>query len=377
MKALRKSWLVLLTLAVTALVVLAGAKLRMGELHIGYGGGQRVAALVRSPALARAARALNLLLVRDELWPERPARRVRPVPAWSDGWQRARPDPEYQYSLSDERRGGRSPCSSLPVDTSRFTPWEKLPSTGSFSVPVAPRLGSAERFDLIVHFHGHDAARRQLIAADLPIVLVGMSLEPGDSFTRAFSSQDRFERLLGEIEAEMSRRAGRPQQVGRLALTAWSAGYGAIHALLFQPVMQRVDAVVLIDGLHAPRERERYQLELEPFVGAARRAAERRLWMVVTHSSIDPPTFASTTETAHHLIHALGGVPVRVARRDPLGLELVELYSQGDFHVRGYAGNDKADHCAQFAAYGMTLRALGRRWAEPSSASASTTSGLK
>jgi hypothetical protein len=33
--------------------------------------------------------------------------------------------------------------------------------------------------------------------------------------------------------------------------------------------------------------------------------------------------------------------------------------------VRGYAGNDKADHCAQIAILRDVYRALGQRWARP------------
>jgi hypothetical protein len=52
-----------------------------------------------------------------------------------------------------------------------------------------------------------------------------------------------------------------------------------------------------------------------------------------------------------------------VRRNDALGLELVEYFTRGNFHVRGYAGNDKADHCAQLGVLRDAFAALGRRWA--------------
>jgi len=84
--------------------------------------------------------------------------------------------------------------------------------------------------------------------------------------------------------------------------------------------------------------------------------------MYVSHSSIDPPGFASTTESSHYLIATLGGKPEAVRRDDAMGLELIEFFSKGDLHVRGYAGNDKADHCAQLALLRDAYVALGRRW---------------
>jgi hypothetical protein len=84
--------------------------------------------------------------------------------------------------------------------------------------------------------------------------------------------------------------------------------------------------------------------------------------MFVTHSSIDPPAFASTTEAVHYLLSALGEKPTAVKRDDRGGLELVEYFSHGDFNVRGYAGNDKADHCAQVMLLRDAFAALGRHW---------------
>jgi hypothetical protein len=85
--------------------------------------------------------------------------------------------------------------------------------------------------------------------------------------------------------------------------------------------------------------------------------------MLISHSSIAPADFASTTESAHYLISTQGGKPQPVHRNDALGLELVEYFTRGNFHVRGYAGNDKADHCAQLGVLRDAFAALGRRWA--------------
>jgi hypothetical protein len=64
------------------------------------------------------------------------------------------------------------------------------------------------------------------------------------------------------------------------------------------------------------------------------------------------------------LIASLGGKPQPVRREDRYGLELVEFFSEGAFQVRGYAGNDRADHCAQLAVLRDAFVALGTRWRE-------------
>jgi hypothetical protein len=121
--------------------------------------------------------------------------------------------------------------------------------------------------------------------------------------------------------------------------------------------------VILIDGLHAPRgDRSAFEAQLQPFVDYAARAARGDRFMFVSHSSIDPPSFASTTECAHYLIASLQGTPEAVKRTDALGLELIEYFGRGNFQVRGYAGNDKADHCAQLGVLRDVYAALQRRW---------------
>ena len=90
--------------------------------------------------------------------------------------------------------------------------------------------------------------------------------------------------------------------------------------------------------------------------------------MFVSHSSIIPPGYASTTETANFLIFKLGGKPQKTRPRssDPMGLDLVARYSRGDFHVRGYSGNDKMDHCAHIGLLHDVLKVhVKPRWNSP------------
>jgi hypothetical protein len=118
----------------------------------------------------------------------------------------------------------------------------------------------------------------------------------------------------------------------------------------------------LLDGLHASRVPDKMALQLAAFSKYAERAARGEAFMLVTHSSIEPGTYASSTETAHYLIDHVGGRPLEARRQDALGLELIEAFSQGNFHVRGYAGGGEADHCAHLALMQDAVRAIAKRW---------------
>lgn len=280
-------------------------------------------------------------------------------------WVKARP--RFQYSRSAAERGGLEPCATQPVDTSAFTEWAAL-GAGRY---VMPKEGadSAGRFDLIIHLHGQDTALRELVKSEQRFVLYTLTLPPDQGYGPLFSGTHLYESVVAEVEQAVSRRIGRSARARRIAMSAWSAGFVGVTAALAQPISKDVDAVVLIDGLHAPRsDIEAFKAQLQPFVDYANRASASERFMFVSHSSIDPPDFASTTECAHYLIESLGGKPISVRRKDALGLELVEYFTRGNFHVRGYAGNDKPDHCAQLGVLRDVYGALGRRWATPRAA---------
>jgi hypothetical protein len=238
-------------------------------------------------------------------------------------------------------------------------------SRGHFSAPRVGALDASGQFDLVVHLHGDEPVRRELAQSQQRFVLYTLTLDPSQSYAPLFSGSGLLPALVSEIEHSLSKTAGVQARRRRLALSAWSAGFTGVEALLAQPEANELDAIILIDGLHAPRERTAFRAQLQPFVHYSALAAAGERLMIVTHSSIDPPDFACSTESAHYLIASLGGKPTAVQRKDPFGLELVEYYSLGDFHVRGYAGNDKADHCAQLALLRTAYGALGRRWHPP------------
>jgi hypothetical protein len=245
------------------------------------------------------------------------------------------------------------------ADAGALEAWSSL-SKGRLSVPRTGALDATGGFELVLHFHGDELARRELVESGQNFVLYSLTLDPSESYAALFAGTKLFSQLALQIEQNVGAKYGVRAHVGQVALTAWSAGYMAVLSILAQPEAKDVDAVVLIDGLHGPRGA--LTERLAPFVEFARRAVRGERFMLITHSSIDPPDFASTTESAHHVLAALGERPQAVRREDRVGLELVEYFTRGDFHVRGYAGNDKADHCAQVTLLRDAYAALARRW---------------
>ena len=250
--------------------------------------------------------------------------------------------------------------------------WSSAPSIGQMIAPHKGGITKRGSFDVIIHFHGHEPIRKEFVKAAKGIVLVGIDLGIGSgAYSNTFASPAVFTKLLESIETAMAKKTGKKKaRIRKLALSAWSAGYGAIDQILRQPAGKKVDAVILLDSVHAGYADEQAHTlnttQLDPFVSFARRARSKQTFMFMSHSSIIPPGYASTTEVANYVISQLRGKPRKAKRADVLGLDLTERYDRGNFHVRGYTGEDKPDHCAHIGLMADVIRVhIQPRWKTP------------
>ncbi|HET9930105.1 MAG TPA: hypothetical protein VFQ35_05450 [Polyangiaceae bacterium] len=278
----------------------------------------------------------------DPLRPDRAAELSSRAPI-GENWVKSAPQKEFQYSKKSGERGVE-PCAAPSPEAAKRT----LPlSRGYLFLGNDDPASAGDQFDLVFHLNGEGPVRRELVESKQPFVLYTLTLPPTESYAPLFAGSRLLAHLIDEISAQVSRSRQKPARLRHLALSAWSAGFEGVRSILYQPEADRVDAVLLIDGLHGPRGGKGLGTQLASFVDFAKRAERGERWFSVTHSSIPTSEFTSTTESAHFLENELGGKPTRVARDDGFGLELVEMFDKGNLHVRGYAGNDKADHCAQ------------------------------
>ncbi len=238
-------------------------------------------------------------------------------------------------------------------------------------MPKSGALTSNNGFDLIIHFHGGNAIRKAIADTARGAFVVGVDLGAGSgAYERPFKNPQVFRNLLKNIKKEVARYTKKSDvHIRRLALTGWSAGYGAIRAILRQKTGKKVDAVVLLDGLHSNYDRNSplklRASQLSPFVKFAKHAAKGQKFMFVSHSSIVPPGYASTTETSHYLAKKLGIGISKSSAQDSPHLTRYEEASTGGFLMRGYRGKGKADHCAQIGLITTMAATLEQRWDTP------------
>ncbi len=273
------------------------------------------------------------------------------------------PEEADRVQKTARERGGIDPCQSPDPGFGIFDKWRWGGGAGKLLVP-AEELRDVGSADTVFHFAGYELARKEVARSDAPVVFLGVAFPSGGlNYRRNLSGPTGLTALENAVRASLKRVPDVPSKLGHVALASWSAGYDGVGVILQQSKNAGdVDAVILLDGLHASRKDEMAELQLAPFVEFAKRAARGEAFMFVSYSSVPTDGYASTHETGRRLIRELGGEPLFVRRNDPGGLELKEMFSKGSFHARGYRGGGELDHCAHLMLYPMALAALERRW---------------
>ncbi len=236
--------------------------------------------------------------------------------------------------------------------------------------------------DLAIHFHGGQMATRFWRHSGLNAVIASAGYGLGShAYTAAMADGTRFTALVDEALRVAGDAVGRKLHPRRILLVAWSAGYGAVEAILEkQALFERIDGVVLLDGLHADykvdvdsrvvRQPDPDNVDLTGvralvrFAGLATEVGGLRpRRMVITHSSIMPPDYAGTTETSWALL-AANGVPYeKVDEEAPHDMVLRDRADAGHLHVRGFGGRSAHDHIAQLGLVGDEVRRfITRPW---------------
>jgi hypothetical protein len=244
-------------------------------------------------------------------------------------------------------------------------------------------------FDLLLHFHGNtrlveESANEAGLNALVHVSNLGVE---SDAYERHFAVPDAFSRLLESIEKKAAELGVANARVERVAISSWSAGYGAVYRIL-QPEqnLERIDAVMMLDGLHLGYvDDEKGTIDerhLAPFLRFAESAAGKDKLFIVTHSEIRTHGYSSTSKTASILLAQLGAPrkpldgasdsPPRVdfdearkalPKRFDQWLEAKSAANLGDFHVWGYAGRTPEHHMAHLVQMSVTvLPVLVSRW---------------
>jgi hypothetical protein len=293
---------------------------------------------------------------------------------------------------------GGGPATSPPPTIARPRADAKLDRSGRTAfgggyLALTPDFASPDGiYDVVIHFHGNTELVEQSLAyAHIGAVFVPQNLGVGSApYEARFSPPAALPELLDRVQVAMERRGLAEARLGRVALIAWSAGYGAVLRILEHPeVAERIDAILLLDGIHigrVPGRRAAAVEQVAPYERFARWAVEGRKLFTITHSDIAPDAYVGARETTDVLLRRLGvlryaggeegEVPDIPAAEHVLSRELrvplqpLTLAESGRLTVRGYAG-DRAEHHVHHLLEMATIALpdLAAWWARPREAS--------
>jgi hypothetical protein len=264
------------------------------------------------------------------------------------------------------RHRGYNECNPYDfVGLGPYAPYRKL-RVGRIAIPQKGGHTKDFGYDVLVHFHGQTAMRMTLAQVARGVAFVGIDLGIASGpYQDAFASAEAWPALKRSIESALKAQSGDPRaHIRHIALTAWSAGYGAVNEILKHD-KAGIDAVVLLDGLHAAWDpthnnhttgNDVIAGPIAPTLEFAKMALKGEKIFVFSHSEIDPPGYPSTRLTADMLMRELGlkRHPVANSSSDKFG-----LYGTVDtrgVHIWSYRGGDKAAHCTHLTHIDRAVR---------------------
>jgi hypothetical protein len=241
-----------------------------------------------------------------------------PLPSGAAARPPSAPFPEASCDIPDRGFG-------------EYAPWRSM-RIGRVLVPRHGGLDDDGGFDLLLHFHGAEAVRKELAPEGLNLVVA--AVDAGTMSSHYAKLVGAPATTLADLTAMVAAAVGdatgdRRAHARHVALSSWSAGYGAVAEVLRRP-HPGLDGVILLDSLHASWGAGAQEIEptqLAPFVAEARSAAAGETLFYLTHSEIEPEGYASTGRVAAYLMREMGG-------------------ERGGFFARGFPGNTAAAHCA-------------------------------
>jgi len=212
---------------------------------------------------------------------------------------------------------------------------------------------SAGVTDRVLHLHGaskvveqnFDRTRHQAVLVN--ITLPGLS----SVYRKHFDDPAVFPALMNEVRGKLAaQNQGNEVLIRHLTLMSFSAGFGGVRELLKQSgAVERIDALVMADSLYSgftgdPENRKVNPVHLTPFLEYARMAANGKKQMVLSHTQLFTPHYASTKETADYLIRGLGGERELKTGKHSAGLTELSRYRKGRFLLMGFEGETGEDH---------------------------------
>jgi len=219
--------------------------------------------------------------------------------------------------------------------------------------------------DLLVHFHGNpqtvwnNAEYAHINAVIVTVNYSGLS----SAYSTPFSDAALFQSLVDEALAKVRQQADFSDtlQWDKLAVSSFSAGYGAVREILKSAgYRNQIDALLAADSLYATTAGDGTPLDsqMSDYKTFATLAKNGDKTFLFSHSQVPTYTYESTMETGDELLQHLG---VSATSVNANGLGTLHFYRKaqsGNFRLWGATGADGDAHLEHLRYIGEFLKEL-------------------
>lgn len=236
-------------------------------------------------------------------------------------------------------------------------PEDPKDKSGGYTVYI-PKGWKAGR-DISVRMHFHTAGwliSQEAVATGLDGPLVVWNRSGASSAYRVpFEDKERIFRILVKV-VELAGKYGAPEgaKIGRIDITSFSAGYGAVREIIKNPaIFKLIRRVVLCDSIYASlepglKERRAKTEDVEAWFPLAKAAVRGEKEFLMSFSEV-PTSYASTSECGARIAEEVGGVFWPVPTPPPVRPVLDEYrctqrLDMGGLHLWQYPGSDGTCH---------------------------------
>lgn len=208
-----------------------------------------------------------------------------------------------------------------------------------------------DQVNLLVHFHGdpqtvwNNAAYAELNAVVVTVNYSGLS----SAYSTPFADATLFQQLLDDARTKLAAQPGFGPATAwdKLAVSSFSAGYGAVRRVLATPAyFESIDSLLAADSLYATTASDGTPLDSQMvhYKRFADRAAAGDKQFIFTHSEVPTFTYESTAETGDELLQHLQLTPTATQET---GLGPIRYYREAEqrgFKLWGARGADGEGH---------------------------------
>ncbi|MBE2278886.1 MAG: hypothetical protein IAE91_00705 [Ignavibacteriaceae bacterium] len=236
-------------------------------------------------------------------------------------------------------------------------------NTGQSAVIYIPKNFKPEvkGVDLLIHQHGlKDTVISNFNKAGVNGVLIALNLGSlsGDYDRKYFATKSNFTRLINVAKEEVEVNLRAKIEFKNIYLTAFSAGYGGVRAILrFPELFEMIKGTGLADGMYCDKDQDSIKVQLDPFIRFAAQALAGKKKFILTHSEVEAFDYFTAEKASELLMQKLGIAGNSDSSIDYTGTRIYS-YESAKLKITGYKGDTGSDHFNHFLKISEIFRFL-------------------